>query len=127
MAPILLFPETVVEGGGRGPVIDLGSARGKPLQLTLIINRMMEQQTLDLAVCGSGDGSDWSARPIMILPHKYYCGTYYHVVDLSELPDARFLRVDYQVHGWAHPGTSPVSCFSVWAEPAHEGVLAAAR
>lgn len=126
MASIYLFPEEVITGGGSGPEIDLGESKGTQLQLSLSITRMVERQTLDISIWGSSDGSDWGLRPLLVLARRYYCGTYHQFLDLSESPKIRYLRIDYQLHNWAHSASRPMASFCLTAEAVHENALALA-
>ncbi|MBV6430299.1 MAG: hypothetical protein IANPNBLG_00408 [Bryobacteraceae bacterium] len=126
MMPILLFPEEMVTESGFGPVVELKESAGAPLRLTISINRMMEQQTLDLSIWVSPDGEDWGSEPILQLPHRYYCGTYHHVLDLSGRSGVRFLRIEYRLRGWCMEAPPPLSSFEVVAEPAVAAAIAAA-
>ncbi|MCS7025081.1 MAG: hypothetical protein NZV14_09790 [Bryobacteraceae bacterium] len=94
---LLLLPQGEVNGPGFGQPVDLGDRQGEMLRLTLTINRISVGDHLDVAIWGSADGKDWGTRPIAILPHKYYCGSYRYHLDLTHQPDIRFLRVQYQI------------------------------
>jgi len=67
-----LLPESIARADGIGPEIDLGPKRGKLLVLTLGITRILEQESLEVSVWGSPDGTSWSARPLA----KYPPGTF---------------------------------------------------
>ena len=119
MKPIVLFPEATAHDNGCGPVVDLGDAAGQPIQLTLTITRMTEQQTLDAVVWGSTNGSDWGTRPILRLPHRYYCGSYQHLLDLTHRQDIHFLRLEYRLRGWLPQSPNSLASFSATAEPCY--------
>ena len=126
MSPVCLFSETVVQDSGFGPVVDLGEASNKPLLLTLSITRMMEEHTLCVTVWGSPDRVDWGSRPVAVLPNRYYCGEYQHLLDLSSYPAIRHLRLEYNFTGWGYDDRAKVSSFSLSASLAHDLVMAAA-
>ena len=75
MLPNFLIPETVIREAGTGPELSVGSAPGGLLLLTLGITRIIEQQSLDVAILGSPDNSDWNGKPVLSFPQKFYCGT----------------------------------------------------
>jgi len=108
MLPNFLLPETTVRAAGIGPEIDLGEQQGETLILTLGITRIIEQESLDVAIWGSSDGSDWGAKPLMTFPQKFYCGTYQILLDLTEHPDIRFLRAKWQVNRWGKGDSKPL-------------------
>ena len=63
MLPNFLLPDQVVRQNGSGPAIDLGDQAGGVVAITLGVNRIIEQESLDLAICGSADGQTWSDKP----------------------------------------------------------------
>jgi hypothetical protein len=108
MLPEFLLPETTVREAGSGPVIALGANQGSVLILTLGITRIIEQESLDLSICGSADGDDWTSKPLITFPQKFYCGTYQLVLDLSDRPDVRYLRAKWQVNRWGKGDPTPL-------------------
>ena len=111
-----LIPETVVREDGSGTAIDLGSAQGKALLVTLGITRILEQESLDVSIWGSVDGSEWGTKPLLAFPQKFYCGTYSTLVDLSGNPDLKYLRVHWKMSRWGRGEPSPMFGFYVFAE-----------
>jgi hypothetical protein len=108
MFPEFLLPETTVREAGAGPEISLGNQQGEALVLTLGITRIVEQESLDLSIWGSVDGSDWGARPLVSFPQKFYCGTYQMAIDLSRHPDVKYLRAKWQVNRWGKGDSKPL-------------------
>jgi hypothetical protein len=96
-----LLPETTVREAGAGPAIDIGEERGGTLILTLGITRILEKESIDIAIWGSPDGSDWGTVPLASYPQKFYCGTYQMYLGLSTRPDVRFLRVQWTTGRWS--------------------------
>ena len=120
-----LLPETVFREDGAGPAVDLAGVQGKTLLLTLGITRIIEQESLDVTVRGSADGSTWSAKPILTFPQKFSCGVYAMSLDLSAVPEARYIRVEWKMSRWGRGELKPLFGFYVFAEET-AGVLAAA-
>ena len=112
-----LFPETLMSQDGGGPAIGLGPSQGQPLKLTLGITRIIEQESLDVSVCGSVDGVDWGVRPLLVFPQKFYCGLYPVALDLSAHPEVQYLRVQWKMSRWGRGESTPLFCFYVFAEP----------
>lgn len=114
---LLLFPQEEVHGSGYGKIIDLGDCCGRPVRLRLHIDRISVGERLDIVIWGSSDGQSWGPRPLAVLPHKYYCGTYNYHLDLCEHPAVRYLRVQYKMSeglpGPARPHWHPVALMSV--------------
>ena len=102
-----LLPETVVHEGGTGPAIDVASCPDALILITLGITRIVEQQSLDLTVWGSLDGSEWGTKPLLTFPQKFYCGTYQMLFDLRDHPSVRTLRVKWQVNQWGKGDSKP--------------------
>ena len=108
MLPEFLLPETTIREAGTGPTMALGEQTGEVLILTLGITRIIEQESLDLSIWGSVDGTNWGAKPLVTFPQKFYCGTYQIVVDLSAHPDVQYLRAKWQANRWGKGDPKPL-------------------
>src|SRR6516225_1614157 len=103
-----LIPEnTVVREKGDGPAIDVSSASGKVLLLTLNIIDVIEQQSLDVSVWGSPDGSNWGEKPLLSFPQKFYRGEHPLLLDLSKRREIKFARAHWEVNRWGHHAEGP--------------------
>lgn len=123
MLPQFLLPETTVREAGQTTDMDLGEPQTGVLVLTLGITRIIEQQSIDVSIWGSLDGTDWGAKPLVAFPQKFYCGTYQIVMDLAGRP-ARFLRAKWQVNRWGKGDPKPLFGVYVFAQPmSHELAL----
>jgi hypothetical protein len=125
MLPNFLLPENVSREDGAGPVMDLGGAQGKIISLTLGITRIIEQESLDVSIWGSSNGTDWGARPLLSFPQKFYCGTYSILLDLTGEPGVRYLRAQWKMNRWGRGDQRPLFDFYVFAELVEKPVLAA--
>jgi hypothetical protein len=108
MSPEFLLPETTIREDGAGPVMSLDNQQGEALVVTLGIMRIIEQESLDLSVWGSADGSDWGAKPLVSFPQKFYCGTYQTAIDLSQHPDVKYLQAKWQMNRWGKGDSKPL-------------------
>lgn len=108
MLPEFLLPETTVREAGTGPGIGLGTEQGGTLILTLGITRIIEQESIDLSIWGSEDGSNWGAKPLVSFPQKFYCGTYQILLDLSDHSDVKYIRAKWQVNRWGKGEPKPL-------------------
>jgi hypothetical protein len=108
MLPQFLLPETTVREAGMGSEISLGNQHGETLILTLGITRIIEQESIDVSIWGSADGSDWGSKPLVAFPQKFYCGTYQILIDLAAHPDVKFLRAKWQVNRWGKGDPRPL-------------------
>ncbi len=111
-----LAPETKVEANGTGPTLELGSASGRSLLLTLGITKIVEQESLDVLIWGSADGSDWGTKPLLAFPQKFYAGVYTLLLNLSGKPEIHHLQARWQVARWGVGSTKPMFQFYVFAE-----------
>jgi len=120
-----LLPETTVREAGAGSEIDLGGQMGGTLVLTLGITRIMEQQSIDISIWGSADGTDWGAKPLASFPQKFYCGAYQIVLDLTDRPQVRYLRVKWQVNRWGKGDSKPLFTLYLFARASQPELAAA--
>ena len=125
MLPQFLVPETTVREAGTGPVLDLGADRSDSLILTLGITRIIEQESLDVSIWGSADGSDWGPKALLSFPQKFYCGTYQILLDLSDHPNVRYLRTKWQVNRWGKGDPKPLFTVYVFLQAMDRRLVAA--
>ena len=125
MVPFQVFPPGTVSGNGSGPAVRLDKAAGQQLQLELSITRMMERHILDVSVWGSPDGTNWGSYPLAVFPHRYYCGVYQNWLDLSDHPQVRYLRVQYELTRLEPNVACRPAFLSVSADAVHELALVA--
>ena len=124
MVPTFLLPENVALADGVGAEIALGAAGGKPLLLTLGITRIIEQESLDVAIYGSADGEKW--EPLTSFPQKFYCGTYSLLLDLKRRPEIRSLRAQWKMGRWGRGEPTPLFGFYLFADETKAQVAGAA-
>jgi hypothetical protein len=125
MLPQFLLPETTVREAGAGPEINLGEQQGGNLILTLGITRIIEQESIDLSIWGSPDGTDWGVKALISFPQKFYCGTYQILLDLSDHPDIKFLRAKWQVNRWGKGDPKPLFSIYLFAQSMQRQMVAA--
>jgi hypothetical protein len=116
MIPAFLHPEQVVREDGHGPAISIENVKSDRLLVTLGITRIVEQESLDVSIWGSADGSEW--RPLAAFPQKFYCGTYSLLLNLSQHPDVRYLRAQWKMGRWGRGDQKPLFGFYLFAEEA---------
>lgn len=126
MLPAFLLPELEIRENGNGPALDLGSAAGGLLTVTLGIHRIIEQESLDLSINGSEDGVQWLSKPLLAFPQKFYCGVYSRMLDLRNCPNVKYLRAEWKVSRWGRGEQKPLFGIYVFAEPLKAGALKAA-
>jgi len=127
MLPQFLIPEAALSANGHGPVVDLGASAGSLLQLTLSIRRVIEQESLDIAIEGSVDGETWLEKPLVHFPQKFYCGDYSILCDLHEHPEVKQIRATWKLHRWGRGTPEPFFDVFLFAEEAKQLATAAGR
>ena len=99
--------KTVVTAKGDSEPLDISGANSRVFLLTLLISSIVEQEGMDVLVYTSADGTTWDTRAVGGMEQKFYPGEYPLMVDLSEKPDAKFVRVHWDVYRWGRGGTNP--------------------
>ncbi|MGI9102157.1 MAG: hypothetical protein ACR2IF_06905 [Terriglobales bacterium] len=124
MIETFLVPEkTVVSAKGDGPAVDVSGAGSRVLLLTLTIANVIEQESLDVSVFGSPDGTTWGAKAVIAFPQKFYRGQHPLLLDLSQHADAKFLRAHWEVNRWGRGVETPMFEFSLAAKEVPAEVL----
>jgi|SRR5690242_2547413 hypothetical protein len=103
---MLLLPETVARQDGVGAEMPVDT---RIVQLKLGITRIIAQENLEVSVWGSPDRKQW--RPLVTFPHKFYCGTYPMVLDLTPHGDVRYLRAQWRMERWSRDENAPLFGF----------------
>jgi hypothetical protein len=111
MLPQFLIPETVVRKDGTGPTVPVDAPS---ILLTLGINRIVEQESLDVSIWSSADGEAWTE--LAAFPQKFYCGTSSLLLDLKTHPDAKILQARWKMGRWGRGDLTPLFGFYVFAE-----------
>jgi hypothetical protein len=127
MMEAFLVPEkTVVNAKGDGPALDVSGAPGRVFLVTLAITGIIEQESLDLSVFGSADGTTWAAKPIVAFPQKFYREEAPLLLDLTAAPEIKFIRAHWEVARWGRGTETPMFEFSVTLREVPEEILAEA-
>ena len=124
MLPQFLVPETTVREAGTGPAFSLEDQQGGTLILTLGLTRIIEQESIDISIWGSTDGTDWGAKPLLSFPQKFYCGTYQLILDLSPQPEVKYLRAQWQVNRWGKGDPKPLFTVYLFAQQMEHRLMA---
>ena len=108
MIDVFLVPEnTAVTAKGDSEPLNVSSVSNPVFLATLSITQIVEQESIELAFFTSGDGTAWDAKPVAALPQKFYVGEYPLLVDLSQVPNAKFLRAHWEVNRWGRGPATP--------------------
>lgn len=110
---ILVPANTHVTAKGDGTAVDVSGATNRIFLVTLAITKIIEQESLDLSIYGSGDGATWTAKSITAFPQKFYTGEAPLLLDLSAQPDVNFVRAHWEVARWGRGTETPMFEFGV--------------
>ena len=114
MIDTFLVPgKSLVNANGDGTAVDMSSAVNRVVLLTLEITKIIEQESLEVSVYGSVDGTTWSSKPIVSFPQKFYCEQSPMLLDLTAHPDVKFVRAHWEVARWGRGTETPMFEFSV--------------
>ena len=109
----LVSDKTVVNAKGDGPAVDVGSAANRVFLLSLNITGIVEQESLDVSILGSADGTTWGPKPLTNFPQKFYQAQHPLLLDLTGQPNVKFLRAHWEVARWGRGSETPMFEFHV--------------
>jgi hypothetical protein len=114
MIDTFLVPEkTTVKAKGDGAGVEVSGAANRVFLLTLAITSIIEQESIDLSVHGSADGTTWDAKSLVAFPQKFYRGETPLLLDLTEHPEVKFVRAHWEVARWGRGTETPMFEFGV--------------
>ena len=114
MIDSFLVPDkTVVNAKGDGPAVDVSSAANRVFLLSLNITGIVEQESLDVSILGSADGTTWGPKPLSNFPQKFYQAQHPLLLDLTGQPNVKFLRAHWEVARWGRGSETPMFEFHV--------------
>ena len=124
MVDAFLVPEkTTVTAKGDGASVDIGGAQSRVFLLTLNIANVIEQESLDVSVFGSADGTAWGAKALAAFPQKFYRGQHPLLLDLTQSAEVKFLRAHWELNRWGRGAETPRFEFSVALKEVPASVL----
>jgi hypothetical protein len=104
----LVPAHTLVSAKGDGSAADVNAASSRVFLVTLAITKIIEQESLDVSIYGSADGTTWGAKSIAAFPQKFYCGESPLLLDLSAHEDVKFVRAHWEVARWGRGTETPM-------------------
>ena len=108
MLDAFLVPEkTVVTAKGDSEALDVSGAANPVFLVTLTIDEVIEQESIEISLFTSVDGTTWEAKPAATLPQKFYVGEYPLLVNLTATANAKFVRVHWDVNRWGRGANTP--------------------
>jgi hypothetical protein len=119
----LITSKTVVTEKGDGPALDVSGCDNRVFLVTLSITRIIEQESLDVSIYGSLDGTAWGAKSIAAFPQKFYCEEVPLLLDLTAHPDVKFVRAHWEVARWGRGTETPMFEFCVMVKEVPANIL----
>lgn len=110
---ILVPAGTVVNAKGDGQLVDVSAVPSRAFLVTLSITNIIEQESLDVSIYGSPDGTTWGAKSIAAFPQKFYCEEVPLLLDMSAHPEVKFIRAHWEVARWGRGTETPMFEFGV--------------
>ena len=104
---------TVANCKGDSEAADICNCESHVFLVTLTITKIIEQESLDVSVYGSADGTTWDAKPIAAFPQTFYCGETPMLVDLTARPEVKFVRAHWEMARWGRGTETPMFEFCV--------------
>lgn len=112
VSPAFLIDERIITANGEGNPIAVGDSQSSVATLTLGVLESVEQQSLEVSVLRSEDGSTWDEKPVLEFPQRFYAGTSAMTLDLRKYPGTAFLKARWTTNRWGRGSTTP--CFRAY-------------
>lgn len=109
----LVAEKTVISAKGDGPCMNVSAAASRVFLMTLEVSRIVEQESLEVSIFGSTDGTAWGAKSLVSFPQKFYCGESPMLLDLSAHPDVKVVRAHWEVGRWGRGTETPMFEFGL--------------
>lgn len=89
-----------MEANGNGDSVAVSASPTRTFLCLLTVTDQMEQESLDVSIYGSADGTTWTSKPLLKLPQQFYRGHAKMVLDLSLRPEIKFIRARWELNRW---------------------------
>jgi hypothetical protein len=124
MTEMVLVPAgTAATAKGDGEAVDVSGASGRVFLVTLAITKIIEQESLDVSIYGSADGTTWGAKSIASFPQKFYVEETPLLLDLTAHPEVKFVRAHWEMARWGRGVETPMFEFGVSMKAIPEDIL----
>jgi hypothetical protein len=104
----LIPPGRRLTSTGEGEAHDIATSGTRTFLCTMVITDQIEQESIDLSIWGSADGQNWGAKPLLMMPQRFYRGETRQILDLSLKPEVRFLRAKWELFRWGRVAPYPM-------------------
>jgi hypothetical protein len=99
---------TKLTANGEGEAVDISPSGTRTFLCSMTITDQIEQESIDLSIWGSADGQNWGAKPLLMMPQRFYRGETRQVLDLSLKPEIRFIRAKWELFRWGRVAPHPM-------------------
>lgn len=124
---VLVPAGTVATTKGDGQAVDVSSATSRVFLATLSITTIIEQESLDVSIYGSPDGTTWEPKSIAAFRQEFYTGETPLLLDLTAHPNVKFVRAHWEMARWGRGSETPMFEFGVTLKPIPADVLREVR
>ena len=97
-----------MEANGNGDSVAVSASATRTFLCLLTVSDQMEQESLDVSIYGSADGTTWTSKPLLKLPQQFYRGHAKMVLDLSLRPEIKFIRARWELNRWGRGAPLPM-------------------
>jgi len=104
----LIPQDTRMEANGEGTAFDISASATRTFLCRLVVTDQIEQESLDVSIWGSADGTTWTKKPLLKLPQQFYRGTTKMILDLSMRPETKFIRAGWELARWGRVAPTPM-------------------
>jgi hypothetical protein len=104
----LIPANTKLESNGDGASFDISPSESRTFLCELLISDNIEQESLDISIWGSADGSDFGKKPLLKIPQQFYPGLCKMVLDVSLRPEVRLIRARWELNRWGRVAPTPM-------------------
>src|SRR5215468_10799932 len=104
----LIAANTKMMANGDGTSFDISSSATRTFLCLLTVAEQLEQESLDVSIYGSADGTAWTPKPLLKMPQQFYRGTTKMVLDLSLRPEVKFIRARWELNRWGRGAPLPM-------------------
>lgn len=124
----LIPRNTLVTTNGDGAAQDISASRTRTFLCTLEVYDQIEQESLDVSIWASADGQTWGKQPALKIPQQFYRGDTKQILDLSPLPELKWIRARWDLNRWGRVAPTPMFVIGLHLEEipafAHAGAAA---
>src|SRR5881227_301719 len=104
----LIPTNTKMQANGDGDSFDVSRSSTRTFLSLLTVTDQMEQESLDVSIYGSADGTTWTPKPLLKLPQQFYRGHTKMVLDLSLRAEIKFIRASWELNRWGRGAPLPM-------------------